>query len=262
MRDLLYPDDNGWRGGEDAVARARSSLQRPLPKRFYTTVAVEPGTDGFLVTLDGRKARTPAKNLLALPNRAAAEIVASEWEAQRAVIDPADMHATRIANIGIDRVDAVRDDVLAELERYAASDVVLFRADGPKALVAYESAAWDRVLDHARARHGARFVLSQGLGHAQQSPAALAAVKAAFARVTCPIALAALHTLTTIAGSALIPLALLDGALEAEEAFSASSIEEDWNARFWGADALAEERRARRRTEFLSAAALLAALTP
>lgn len=260
MRDLLYPEDHAWRGGDDAVERARSSLQRPLPKRFYAEVTIAETEEGFAIALDGRTARTPAKRRLALPTRAAAELVAADWAAQKHVIDPADMHVTRIANVGLDRIGEVREQVIAEIMRYAASDLVCYRAGGPDGLVARESAAWDPVLDHARTRHGARFVLSQGIGHAPQSAEALDAVERAFAAVASPIALAALHTLTTLAGSALITLALLDDAIAADDAFSASSVEEDWNGQLWGADDLAAERRARRRTEFLAAASMLKAV--
>lgn len=260
MRDILYPESDVWQGGDDAVARARASQARPLPKRFYKDVTVEAGEGGFLVLLDGRKARTPGKNLLGLPNLAAAELVAAEWSGQGAHIDPAEMHATRIANVGLDRVAAVRDEVIDEMVKYAGTDLVCYRADAPDGLVARETAAWTPVLDHIRARHGARFILSQGIGHVAQEAAALAAVRAAFARFGSPVALAALSTLVTLSGSALIPLALADGALDADAAFSAAHVEEDWNTHLWGADAEAEARTARRRAEFMAAAGLMKAL--
>ena len=260
MRDILYPDDPSQ--PKDAYVSARSAMKKAMPKRFYTVVTVEAGEGGFLVLLDGKRARTPGRNLLALPNAAAAQCVADEWAAQGETIEPADMHATRIANVGIDRVDAVRDEVIAEIVKYAGSDLVCYRAEGPDGLVARETAAWTPVLDHVRNRHGARFVLSQGIGFAAQPAAALAAVEAACRRFDNPIALAALDTLVTLSGSALIPLALADGALDAETAFAAASVEEDWNTHLWGEDAEAAHRRARRRAEFLAAARLLASLAP
>lgn len=258
MRDILYPEDEAWRGGDDAVSRARSSLQRPLPKRFYKDVTVGEEEGGFAILLDGRRARTPARNLLALPTRAAAEVVAAEWAAQVDVIDPAEMHATRIANVGIDRVEAARAEVIDEMVRYAGTDLTCYRAEGPEGLAARESAAWDPVLAHARERHGARFILSQGIGHAAQPEASQEAVRAAFAAVASPVALAALHTLTTLSGSALIALMLLDRAIEPDAAFAAASVEEDWNTHLWGEDAEAAHRRVRRKAEFEAAAALLA----
>ena len=42
----------------------------------------------FLLTLDGRTARTPGKQPLAVPSRGLAEALAEEWQGQGAEIDP------------------------------------------------------------------------------------------------------------------------------------------------------------------------------
>lgn len=258
IRDLLYPDDPAQ--PKDAFVSARQAMKKPLPKRFYKDVTVEPGEGGHLILLDGKRARTPARNLLALPTDAAAQLVAAEWAAQTTEIDPAEMHATRIVNIGLDRVGAVRAEVIDEIVKYAGTDLVCYRADAPEGLVTRENAAWNPVLEHVRRHHGARFVLSQGIGYAEQAPAALAAIRAAYGRVESPLALAALHTLVTLSGSALIALSFADGVITAEDAFAAASVEEDWNTHLWGEDAEAAHRRARRQREFMSAAALFRAL--
>ncbi|HRK24624.1 MAG TPA: ATPase, partial [Beijerinckiaceae bacterium] len=103
--------------------------------------------------------------------------------------------------------------------------------------------------------------LAEGIGHVAQDAAAIAAVRSGFARLADPVALAAAQVLVTLAGSALIPLMLIDGAMEAEAAFDAASVDEDWNTQLWGEDAEALERRAYRRNEFLAAAGLVAALS-
>lgn len=258
MRDLLYPEDSN--GAEDAFVSARGASARQLPKRFYTLVSVEAADGGHRLLLDGKPALTPGRRPLALATPAATQIVAEEWSAVDGRIDPALMHATRIANVGLDRVGAARDAVVDDAAKYAASDLVCYRADGPEGLVACESAAWDKVLEHIRKAHGASFVLSEGIGFAEQPEASRDAIRAAVAGIADPVALAAFHTMTTIAGSVLIALMVADGAMPADEAFAAASVEEDWNARLWGEDAEASARRARRRAEFLAAAGLLGAL--
>lgn len=260
IRDLLYPDDPHQ--PKDAYVSARQGQKKALPKRFYAEVTVEAGEGGYLILLDGKRARTPGRHLLALPTRGAAELVAAEWAAQVTHIDPADMHVTRIANVGIDRVDAVRDEILDEIVKYAGTDLVCYRADSPDALIARETAQWSPVLEHARRHHDARFLIAEGIGFTMQPPAALDAVRAAYARIRQPIGLAAAHTLVTLSGSALIPLAVLDGAMDAEAAFGAASVEEDWNTHLWGEDEEAAFRRTRRWQEFSAAAGLLKAVIP
>ena len=63
---------------------SRDRFVRPRPKRFYKSVAV---TETFGIALDGKTVKTPLKAPLVLPNRALAEAVAAEWEAQTEVID-------------------------------------------------------------------------------------------------------------------------------------------------------------------------------
>lgn len=258
MRDILYPDDPDQ--PRDAYVSARKSMARPLPKRFYTAATVGERDGRFAILLDGKPALTPARHPLALPTPEAAAIVAAEWEARTDTIDPLEMHATRLANVGIDRIAAVRDEVIDDAAKYARSDLTCYRAAAPDGLVARETAQWDPVLAHVRHLYGATFMLSEGIGFAEQNEHAVSAVRDAVADIADPVALAAFHTLTTLGGSVLIALALRDGALDAEAAFDAASIEEDWNAHLWGEDAEAAERRARRKAEFLQAAALLRSL--
>ena len=62
-------------------------------KRFWTAVDVAEGEGGWSVTLDGRTPKTPAHAKLTLPTESAARLVAGEWAAQGAFIDPGTMPA-------------------------------------------------------------------------------------------------------------------------------------------------------------------------
>ncbi|MCO4826076.1 MAG: ATPase, partial [Amylibacter sp.] len=50
-------------------------------KRFWSDVSVVGSTGGFVIHLDGRGVKTPAKHDLNVPTRAAAEMIAAEWAA-------------------------------------------------------------------------------------------------------------------------------------------------------------------------------------
>ena len=71
---------------------------------------------------------------------------------------------------------------------------------------------------------------------------------------------AALHSMTSLTGSALLALAADAGALSASEAWRAAHIDEDWNMEHWGEDAEAVQRRVFRKAEMMAAAALLRTL--
>jgi chaperone required for assembly of F1-ATPase len=250
MRD----GNNGHRPDTAALA-ARRAMRPALRPRFFATAATAPLAGGHAVELDGKPVRTPAGRLLAAPAPALAEALAAEWDAQRDVIDPARMPLTRLANSIIDGVSERPDAVAAEIEDYLASDLVCYRADAPPGLVARQAQHWDPLLGWARDALGALLRAGAGVVHIAQDEDALARARAAIPRD--PWRLGALNAATTLAGSALIALALAHGRLSIEEAWAAAHVDEDWNLEQWGRDELALERRAFRFAEFEAAATVL-----
>jgi chaperone required for assembly of F1-ATPase len=236
---------------------------RSLPKRFYksVTIAAAEGehTAAFGILLDGKPARTPAKALLAVPTRALAEAIAGEWEAQCEHIDPATMPLTRIANSAIDGVRAHQAKVCADIAKYAASDLLCYRATEPELLVRRQAELWDPVLAWGRDALGARFAVAKGIMPVAQPEAAISAVARALEDFDT-FGLAALHVMTTLTGSALLALAHARGHLTAEAAWAAAHVDEDWQIGRWGEDAEAAARRRRRWSEMEAASRLLALL--
>jgi chaperone required for assembly of F1-ATPase len=261
---------------------------RPLPKRFYKTVGVEtvvpsplvgdsravtvgapptpnpspPGGGekvGHRLLLDGKPVRTPAKRELRLPTRALAQAIADEWAAQGERIDPASMPLTKLANSSIDGVASRAGEVRAEIVKYAGSDLICYRAEGPRQLMERQAEHWDPVLAWAREAHGAALTTVQGIMPIRQPPAATEAVAKAIASHD-PFRLAAIHVMTTLMGSALLALAHAHGRLSAEAAWAAAHVDEDWQISQWGEDAEAKARRDRRWVEMQAASRLLALL--
>ena len=107
-----------------------------------------------------------------------------------------------------------------------------------------------------RGSAGGRFILIEGLIHSPQPDTLLAAYRARLSSET-PLRLAALHTTTSLTGSALLALALKEGRLDADAVWSAAHVEEDFNIERWGEDAEATQIRAYKRTEFDAAALIL-----
>src|SRR5690606_12836620 len=135
--------------------------RKPLPKRFYGEATVGRNKAGMhVVLLDGRPVSTPARNELALPSEAAAHLVRAEFAAQSERIDPATMPVTRLANSAIDGVGDRRNEVVSDILRFAATDLVCYRAEGPERLCLLQGEAWDPVLRWAEETHGASFVLA------------------------------------------------------------------------------------------------------
>jgi chaperone required for assembly of F1-ATPase len=241
----------------DPVQAARRGVRAPLRWRFYRTVSVAPGAQGFCICLDGKPVRTPARGTLAAPTPELAAELAKEWQTQQEFIDPAQMPLTRLANAIIDRVAAAPGPVAADIRKYLGTDLVVYRAGAPAQLRARQAQHWDPILAWAREALGAEFKIGQGVVHVAQESAAIEAAAAAMPEDAWR--LGALHAATTLSGSALIALALLRGRLSADAAWQAAHVDEDWNMEQWGRDEIALAQRAFRFAEFQAAAIVLRA---
>src|SRR5690606_28203408 len=97
--------------------------------------------------------------------------------------DPATMPLTRIVNSALDGVARELAATLDEVVKYAGSDLLVYRAGEPASLVAEQAAAWNPVLEWLRDRHGARFLLSEGVTFVTQPEASMSAMRRAFEAV-------------------------------------------------------------------------------
>jgi chaperone required for assembly of F1-ATPase len=222
-------------------------------KRFWTDVTVDAERG---VRLDGKPLRTPGRAPLLLPTAAFAEAVAEEWRACGETVDPRAMPLTGITNAAIDRIAPDPAAFAAGLAAYGESDLLCYRADEPEELAARQAAAWDPLLDWARARYDVHFEIVTGIMHRAQPAATLARLGEAVAAREA-FELAALSPLVTISGSLVGALALLERAADADSVWAAANVDEDFQADRWGRDALAEAASAARRRDFDAGARVL-----
>ena len=160
-------------------------------------------------------------------------------------VDPLSMPVTRLAN---STIDGVADDVAAvrdDIAKYFDTDLLFYRASFPEELIARQAEHWDPALRWLADELGAHFILAEGVMHVRQPDPAVKAARQALPET--PWAVAAMHVVTTITGSALLALALYRKALTPDEVWAAAHVDEDWNSQQWGADEDVTQRRAQRR---------------
>jgi chaperone required for assembly of F1-ATPase len=228
-------------------------------KRFYATVDTEAQAADHFVRLDGKPMHTPRHQLLALPTAALAQAVAEEWRAQADELVPATMPITRLATTSVDLMPARREDAIAEVADYGATDLLCYRAQRPAQLVARQNAAWQPWLDWAEQRFGARLVSTATIDPVPQSEASLQAMRAAVAMLD-DWRLVGLHAGVTLTGSLVIGLALEQAALSPAEAFATAMLDELYEIEQWGEESLQRQRHASLRRELEAVERYLRAL--
>jgi chaperone required for assembly of F1-ATPase len=227
-------------------------------KRFYKKAEVVRAANGYGIALDGRLVKTAEHDLI-VPSSALAAAVAAEWEAQQGEIRRVRMPLTRLASTTIDRNAPQREAIVRQIADYAGTDLVCYRATHPPALAARQQAVWQPLIDWAVERYDAPLTVTTGIIPASQPAASLAAFNAAVAAHD-DFSLTALHTATTTCGSLVIALALLEGRLDAAEAFAAAQLDESFQIDAWGEDAEQAERRGALAAEIEAAAQFISLL--
>lgn len=217
-------------------------------KRFWKNAAV---TAEGGIALDGRPVRTPGRLPLIVPFPLLAQAIADEWRAVEETIDPRAMPLTGLANAAIERIAPDAPAFAGGLAVYGGSDLLCYRAE-PGPLADRQAAAWDPVLDWARERHGVDFTITDGVMPVEQPPRTLARLREAVVALS-PWELAPLSPIVGLTGSLLLGLAVVERVIDADGAWAAAHVDEDWQAEQWGADALAAETRAVRAAEYRAA---------
>lgn len=253
MREFLEDAHNHR---EDGYGRAQAHASQALPKRFYKQTGAKPVEGGFSVTLDGHPTKTPGLKPIIVPVAPLATAMAAEWAAQGEVIDPATMPLVRLVNAAIEsgeeRISALREEIV----KYAANDLLLYRADAPRELAAEQERLWDAALVRIARHFGVGFQPTIGIVHQPQPETTLARLADAL-RDEGLLVLTALASITSLTGSGLLALALRHRLLTPDEVWMAAHVDEDHNLRLWGADDEAVLRRQQRRREFDAAVQML-----
>ncbi|WP_196258610.1 ATP12 family chaperone protein [Pelagibacterium limicola] len=246
MREFL---EDALNHRDDGYGRAQKHMQRELPKRFYKIVAVAQVGSGYTVTLDGRQIKTPTKKAVTVASRELAETMRTEWDGQGTHVDPDLMPHVRLVNSAIEGGEEAREALIDEVVKYAANDLLLYRADSPRELAALQEDVWDSVLVKIARHFSVSFRPTVGILHQEQPVETQEKLKISLASVDFMSA-AALVSMTGIMGSGLLTIAMLEGLIDPETAWRAAHVDEDYQIAHWGEDFEAAKRREKRKIEF------------
>lgn len=222
--------------GEVAPAGGRlTDLSGLGPKRFYKHVDVEHDvpTDTFVVTIDGRRLRTPKRSILSAPSEPLAVAVAAEWEAQGERIRPSSMPLTTLVSTAHDIVPEFRETIVPSVLNYLGTDSVCIRPDQPVSLVEAQRKVLDPIVTHLKEARQMDLTVTIG-GLSAEQPKAVHQYVHQFVWSLNDFSLAALNSAVATCKSVAIGLAMLDGAIDPDEAVAAARSEEAWQESVWG----------------------------
>lgn len=225
-------------------------------KRFWKQASTVEAEGGFSVALDGKPIRTPGKLPFAVPTQPLADTIAAEWDAQGERLDVDALPMTRLSYSALEGIPPHREKFVMEIAAYGGSDLLCYRAAHPDGLIARQAERWDPMIDWARDRYDAPLILTQGVMPVAQPAPSLDRMAQAVEGHD-DFELTALFDLVSISGSLVLGLAVSDGRLDAEEAFSLSRLDEDWQIEQWGEDNEAAAAAERKRQSFTVAARYL-----
>ncbi|MCK6418732.1 MAG: ATP12 family chaperone protein [Alphaproteobacteria bacterium] len=213
-------------------------------KRFYKSADILRSGGQWQIVLDGKPVRTPLKNRLATAHESLARAVANEWAEQGEHINLAAMTLTQLLNTRIDQAATSRTRWQKEVMRYLDTDLLCYRAPAEGSatgtgIAAHQAALWDPWLDWFHKTYGHRLQTTQDIKALRQSPQAHQAVGRDIE--TCDDdRLMLLQTVVPLAGSLVLGLAFVKGAVDDQALYDAMRAEEIFKARLYG-DAMSDE---------------------
>ena len=216
-------------------------------KRFWDIVAIEPVDAGYAILLDGKAMHLPGGAVLRVDGEPLARAIAAEWRTagggKGGEMSFAHTPLTRLAGTAQQRIAPDPAPTIAAIAGYAESDMLCYRAEAPKELVARQMRAWQPWLDWAALTYDAPLQVGSGIAYVNQHRSSVAALRTAVAALDVP-ALAALGVVVPALGSVVLGLAMTEGRLDAASAHRLGALDELFQAEAWGEDAEAASRRA------------------
>ncbi|KAK4317530.1 hypothetical protein Pmani_011376 [Petrolisthes manimaculis] len=147
MRGLFWPVAPQLLNQNTLIVIARRFFPEPR-KRFFKNVTVAGTSSLYEINLDHRKLKTPAGNLVQIPNYGLALAVANEWSAVKEKIRPSLMHLTGLTNTVLDNPGrTTKYDLSGKILDYVETDTLLFREDGTDDFTQLQIKEWDPVLN-------------------------------------------------------------------------------------------------------------------
>ncbi len=202
-------------------------------KRFYKLVSVSQKPDGWAILLDGKDIKAPSRQrTLVASTESLAHAVMEEWAAQAELIVPDLMPLTQILNTKIDRVSTERTVMSEMIMKYFNTDLVFYRVDEPQELAQRQKDAWNPHVSWFEEQFDCGLETTTGLRALTQAQAAHDSVRS-YIDALDHDRFTVLQLVVSICGSLVLGVAFSERKINADQAFSAIRVEEQYKAEIY-----------------------------
>ena len=210
-------------------------------KKFWKKIVLEIKNDLGVILLDGVELKSPNGQSLNLP-KIISEKVYIEWKSIVDEINPQLMPFYSYSVTAVDRVLTQKKYVVTQLENIFKMDLLCYRSGNDNKLKDLQDKQWQPILDWLEIKFGSKMFVNYDLMPRNQNEDELQkSIK--FIETLDHFSLAAFHHIVGITGSFILGLAYYFNKCDADKLFELSFIEELYQIKKWGEDALAKERR-------------------
>ncbi len=223
------------------------------PKRFYKTVT----WDESGVLLDGKPVKTKSGKPLVHPSERLMQAVAQEWDACEKEIDYTGMPMTRLLMATLELDAEKRQKLVEHMLSYAGTDLLCYHAPDDEVLATRQREGWGPWLAWLKETCGAELHCTAGMMPIEQAPETISALQAQLETYSDD-RLVAMNELTVLLGSVVLACAVVEHALDIEQAFALSVLDEVRQAERWGEDEEAMQARAVKQQECMATSAFCA----
>ncbi|XP_053675596.1 ATP synthase mitochondrial F1 complex assembly factor 2 [Anopheles nili] len=204
------------------------------PKRFYKNTGVISSNGRFEITLDSRKLKTPRGLPFYVESEPLAIAIATEWDAQKEVIDRSSMHLTALSSTVIDNPNSLqKHDMVNYLVNYINTDTVLFHSNEEPELKQMQNQEWLPLVQWCNKRYEIKLAATDSL----VVPTFEAGTSMNLSRYFSSYNTAALHgfvfAVDTIK-SIILTMACVDRFIPIEKAVQLARLEEEFQQGHWG----------------------------
>ena len=210
-------------------------------RRFWDNAALASTPGGQQLLLDDKPMRLPEGPLIISPP-ALAVAICEEWQnAGQEFNHTTDLPLTQLHTTAAYRVARDRAGIVKSIAAYGETDLLCYRAVGPRPLRERQDQAWQPWLDWDALNLDAPLCVTAGVVHVPQPPSSIVAL-AKYVAQRSDQELAALGVVVPATGSLVLGLAMIEGALDAVQVHAIATVDEAFQAEFWGSDAEAADR--------------------